>query len=82
MKITLSKRQWEFIGKKTGWTKEAQDATQPGTPIEQLKKIATNPNSTVEELQSVITNPNATPEIINPAKQNPNCPYKYRNIEI
>ena len=25
MKITLSKRQWEFIGRKTGWIKKAQE---------------------------------------------------------
>jgi len=24
MKITLSKAQWEFIGRKTGWIKSAQ----------------------------------------------------------
>ena len=80
MKITLSKRQWEFIGKKTGWTKEAQG--NPNQPLEELKRIATDPNSTAEELQSVIASPNATPEIISIVKQNPNCPYKYRNVII
>jgi len=49
--IKLSKKQWEAIGKKTGWIKEAQSATTPkkecsrchgkGFVVEKLKNLGT-----------------------------------------
>ena len=46
MKITLSKRQWQFIGRKAGWIKKAQengwweDVLLGNSPIEEKQLIA------------------------------------------
>jgi len=46
MKITLSKSQWQFIGKKTGWLKTAQ--LTPEEEIEENKALGSLDNLSVE----------------------------------
>ena len=52
MKIKLSKSQWEFIGKKTGWMKKASaiDINDKLSIEEQMKKI----NATQQQIDMAI----------------------------
>jgi len=45
MKITLSKKQWESIGKKTGWIKIAQETPSPYEVLEVTKREQSDKNT-------------------------------------
>ena len=47
MKITISKSQWEEMGKKAGWMKEAE-LSKSVVPIEEI--IGTSPNGTANQI--------------------------------
>lgn len=55
MKIKLSKSQWEIIGKKAGWSKQASESVSYQELFKRFLKDNKSPKEAAEEILSILS---------------------------